>query len=362
MTARIHFRGPARYRLQSAAALSQSVLEVTARRAIKGPRLPGWNWFFEVATQMTRRQTLAAMRMGNESVREARRYLDSTVISSPELSEVSITPVVQETFRGSWFADKNFAATNPAESAEPPVTILYFHGGGYSFYPQAYANFIALITVAAKSKTFALDYRLSPEHRFPAQLDDALNAYRWLLKQVSGRERLIFAGDSAGANLTLALLLAAPESKLPLPALAIALSPPTDFDADFTGKGAFDWIDRQMLEQWADWFCGSAERRNPLVSPLRADLGRLPPIYIQAGRAEILYPSIQAFADHAQKQGVDVTLEAWENMPHDFQMFGPDSPQSGAALRRIGQVVDVTVRDQKKNMETVSCEYNDGKT
>ena len=147
--------------LRCAAELMQAVLEVSARRAVKGPRLPSWNWFVELATQMLKRQTLAAFRMGD--VKEARRYLDSVVISSPALSEVSITPVVQEKFRGSWFAGKN---------TEASVTILYLHGGGYSFYPQAYANFIAMITLVAKSRTFALDYRLAPEHRFPAQLED----------------------------------------------------------------------------------------------------------------------------------------------------------------------------------------------
>jgi monoterpene epsilon-lactone hydrolase len=346
MTVRIHFRGPPHYRLRSTAELSQSVLEVSARRALKGPRLPGWNWFVEVATQVLKRQTLTAFGLGD--VKEARRYLDSVVLSSPELSEVSITPVVQGKFRGSWYARKNFAG----QGNEPHVSALYFHGGGYSFYPQAYADFIALITRAAKSKTFALDYRLSPEHRFPAQLEDALNAYRWMLEDGTDPDRLIVAGDSAGGNLTLALLLAARESKLPLPALAVALSPPTDFETDLTGKGDCDWIEKPMLEQWRDWYCDSAERRNPLVSPLWADLRGLPPIYLQAGRAEILYPSIQAFADRAQKQGADVVLETWEDMNHDFQMFGFDSPQSADALRRIGQVIDVRVREKKK-METV---------
>ncbi len=107
-----------------------------------------------------------------------------------------------------------------------------------------------------------------------------------------------------------------------------------------------------MLEVWADWFCDSAERRNPLISPLYADLRGLPPIYIQAGRAEILYPSIQAFADRAREQNADVVLETWEDMTHDFQLFGLDSPPSAEALQRIGQVIDARVRGQK-NMETV---------
>ena len=359
MTARIQFRGPPRYRLRSAAALARSILDASGRRTLKGPRLPGWDWFVEVANEVSKRQALNAFRL---SVQEGRRYLDSVSISSPELSEVSITPVVQPTFRGSWFDRKTFAGTNLAAriagriaspTKEPSACVLYFHGGGYSYYPQAYNQFIALITLAAKSTTFALDYRLAPEHRFPAQLEDALHAYRWLLAEGANPDRLIFAGDSAGGNLTLALLLAAREQKLPLPALAVALSPPTDFEAEFPesgfdGKGNFDWIEKPMLEQWADWFCDTSERRNPLVSPIRADLRALPPIYIQAGRAEILFPSIQAFANRAREQGADVVLETWENMTHDFQLFGLDSPPSADALRRIGEVIEARLRGQKK--------------
>ena len=217
MTTRIHFTGPFRYRLCSAAELSLSLLEVSTRRALKGPRLPGWNWFIELATQMLKRQMLAAFRM--RDVKEARRYLDSILISSPALSEVNITPVVREKFSGSWYVGKHTA---------PALTVLYFHGGGYSFYPRAYTNFIALFTMAAKSRIFALDYRLAPEHPFPAQLEDAFSAYRWLLEKGADPDSLILAGDSAGGNLTLALLLATRESKVSLPALAVALSPPTD--------------------------------------------------------------------------------------------------------------------------------------
>ena len=336
MTARIHFTGPLRYRLRCAAVLGRSVLGASARRTLKGPRRPGWNWFVELATQILKQQTLAALRMGD--VKEARRYLDSLVIRSPASLEVSVTPIVQERFRGSWFAGKN---------VEPRVSVLYFHGGGYSFYPQAYSNFIALITLAAKSKTFALDYRLAPEHRFPAQLEDALKAYRWLLEEGCDPDSLILAGDSAGGNLALASLLAARESKLPQPALTVVLSPPTDFEVNLIGKWDSDWIEKRMLEQWADWFCDSAERRNPLVSPRGADLTGLSPIYIQAGRAEVLYNSIQAFADRAQKQGANILFESWEDMNHDFQIFGLDSPQSAEALRRIGEVIEERVPVQK---------------
>lgn len=346
MSAKIHFRGPVRYRLRSIAELGESILEVFVRRTLKGPRRPSWNWFVEVATSMAKKQVNTALKMPD--VQEARRYLDSVVFSSPALSEVTIKDVLQEKFSGRWFSCKN---------AESPVTVLYFHGGGYSFYPQAYTSFIAHITLAAKSRTFALDYRLSPEHRFPAQLDDALNAYQWLLGSGSDSgtdpDRLILAGDSAGGNLALAVLLRARDLKLPLPALAIALSPPTNFESEIVSND-FDWIDKPAFLQWRNWFCDPAQCRNPLVSPLWADLRNLPPIYIQAGSTEILHDSIRAFADHGENQGADVVLESWQDMNHDFQIFGHDAPQSADALRRIGLVIDAQVRGSEKK-ETISC-------
>jgi acetyl esterase/lipase len=267
-----------------------------------------------------------------------RQYLDSVAIISPALAEVEITPVVQETFRGDWFIPEN---------ACPGATVLYLHGGGYSFYPKAYRSLIAMIAVAARARLFALDYRLTPEHRFPAQLEDALNAYRWLLQGGDVPENLVIAGDSAGGNLALTLLLAIRDWKLPQPALAIPLSPAIDLETGYLSMVAYrdiDWIDQHAVMKWSDWFCDSSQRHNPLVSPLAADLHGLPPIYIQAGRCEILYDSIEAFADRARSHGVDVILESWKDMTHVFQFFGADAPQSTAALQRIAEVIETRLR------------------
>jgi epsilon-lactone hydrolase len=320
-----------RYRVRSALALCRSIVEASVRRTFQGPRLPGWNCFLELGTQILKRHLVIAFKLNDAS--EARLYLDSVVFDSAAVA-LEISPFSHEKFRGSWFTKKG---------QNPRTTVLYFHGGGYSFYPKNYARFIALITLAAKSKTFALDYRLSPENRFPAQLEDALNAYRWLMEIGTRPEHLVLAGDSAGGNLALALLLAARDAKLPLPALAILLSPAADFERkqpSIVRNEPFDWIDKEMLKQWSDWFCDSAQRQDPFVSPVQADLRALPPLYIQAGRAEILYDSIQAFADRASAQGADVVLESWDHMNHDFQLFGPRVPQSAEALRRISEVID----------------------
>jgi len=329
MAVQIHFQGPTRYKIRSAVGLGKAILAVSTRRLFKGPSLPGWNWFVEVSTRVLQAETQAAFRM--RDVREARRYLDAMEIGSPALSSVDIRQVVQPRFRGGWFI---------ANGAESSRTMLYLHGGGYSFYPRAYRSFIAALTMAAKARTLALDYRLTPEHRFPAQLDDALNAYRWLLENGADRNQLIVAGDSAGGNLALALLQAVRNARLALPGLAVVLSPPTDFEAQLTGTQDSDWIEEPMLRQWADWYCDRIERRNPLVSPIHADLQCLPPIYIQAGRAEILYDSIHAFAGFASRQGADVVLDSWDDMNHNFQIFGDDAPQSREALQRIAKVID----------------------
>lgn len=348
MSARIHFRGPVQYQLRVSAQLSESILEVSARRLLRGPRRPGWNWFVEVGTLLLKKQLLTAFEM--RDVEKMRRYLDSVEISSPLLRAVNVIPIVEAKFRGSWFA---------AKGATDPPTVLFLHGGGYSFYPRSYSYFITLITLAAKSRTFVLDYRLAPEHRFPAQLEDALNAYRWLLESGTNPNKLVLAGDSAGGNLALVLLLAARDAGLPLPVLAIALSPPTEFPIERIGHPDSDWINHAMLAQWAAWYCDPAQYRDPLVSPVRANLCGLPPIYIQAGRSEILYPSIQIFADYARNQGADVVLETWEDMGHDFQMFGPDAPQSAEALRRIGEVIDHRIKDlqvrSRQTKEALSC-------
>jgi len=339
MIPRIRFSGPAKYRFQGLTGFSRALRDTSLRRALNGPRYPHWSWFLEVATQVLKQRMAAVFLAGD--VNESRRYLDSIQIDFPETAEVSTSPVVESGIKGKWFAGKD----------ADDITLLYFHGGGYSFYPEAYANFIALIALATKARTFALDYSLAPEHRFPTQLQEGIAAYKWLLKQGIDPEKLVIAGDSAGGNLTLAVLLAVRDSQLPQPALAIALSPPTDFESEYlsmTANSDSDWITREMLVKWADWFCDAGERRNPLVSPLWGNLQGLPTIYLQAGTGEILYDGIRAFADRAKRAGANVVLEAWDNMNHDFQIFGRYASQSAEALRRMGEVVDAVVRKRKK--------------
>jgi acetyl esterase/lipase len=328
---RVHFSGPSKYRLRSAAEFAGSIAQASARRLLHGPRLPSWNWHFEVGTYAIKRQLITAFDMPD--VNEARQYLDAIVIGSSALDDLAVTPVEQEHVRGAWYVGRD---------AHPDRTVLYIHGGAFCFYPKAYAQFIGLITQAIGGRVFAVDYRLAPEHCFPAQLEDVLSAYRWLLQNGANPDHLLVIGDSAGGNLTLSLLLIVRDLHLPQPALAIALSPPTDFETQHpstTRNQEYDWLEARMLLRWSDWYCNPTKRRDPLVGTSHADLRGLAPIYLQAGRAEIMYDSIQAFAYMAQRQGVDVVLESWQDMTHDFQVFGRAVPQSAAALQRIFEVV-----------------------
>jgi acetyl esterase/lipase len=304
--------------------------------------MPEWNWTVELGTAILRSQLRNAFAL--RDVVEQRRYLDCLLLDAgPSASKVTAQEVVGEEVRGTWLT------LDPPS----PITLLYLHGGGFAFYPKdSYRNFIALITEAANTSTFVLDYRLTPEHPYPAALEDVRAAYRWLLIQGVSPERLVVAGDSAGGNLTLALLCDLRDRGLPLPAFAFALSPATDFDSvrpSMTVNEPFDWLSAVMALTWRDWYCRPEQRSLPLVSPIRADLRGLPPIYIQAGRAEILYDSIAAFAVEAKSQGARVTLETWPGMNHVFQFFGEQAASSAAALRRIGEMVALSLHASVSN-------------
>ncbi len=324
------WHGPLIFRLRAVASACWLSLYVSLRRLLRGPLLPNWNWTMEVGTHLARHTSRVAFDMSN--ILDGRAYQNSLVPPLPTATRVTISAVTAPV-KGEWYSP---------ESSASAVTLLYLHGGGYAYYPRSYQNLIAIITSTVQCKTFALDYRLIPEHPFPAQLEDALVAYRWLLETGINPRHLVVAGDSAGGNLTLALLLALRDASLPLPALGVCLCPWTDVTNSgdsMTRNEKYDIVEKRMAEQWAQWFCAGADPRDPRISPVYADLRGLPPIYIQAGSAEILYDMICAFAEKGKQQGADVEFQVWENMNHDFQAFGALVPASRAALNRIAQVI-----------------------
>lgn len=324
------------YRLRSFLLLLWVSVLVTVARLRHGPRLSAWTWSLESATTFLRLQERVAF--GLSTIAEQREYTDALVFRSPALVHVQIEAVEAPSVKGRWFVP---------HTARDEDVVLYLHGGGYAFSARAHDNLIALVALAAQARTFALDYRLTPEHPFPAQLEDAQVAYHWLLSRGIAPQHIVVAGDSAGGNLALALLLALRDGKQPLPRLAVCLCPWTDMDSSYTSlkeNEPYDWVERRMVVQWAGWFCRGTDPQNPLVSPVHADLRGLPPIYIQAGEAEILIDMIRTFARKAKEQGACVSLEVWKQMNHDFQAYGTTMQQSKEALQRIGEVIQQVKR------------------
>jgi epsilon-lactone hydrolase len=232
--------------------------------------------------------------------------------------------------------------------ADAPLdkAILYFHGGGFRIGSVAsHRDLIAQIAVASGCRVLAINYRLAPEHRFPAALDDALAAYGWMLGQGLTPGNVAFAGDSAGGNLVLAAMLALRERGLPLPIAAVLMSPWTDLAATGTSYVTRAEVDpihqRPMILALAkNYLGGQGDPCDPLVSPLYADLAGLPPLLIQVGDRETVLDDSVMFADLARAAGVDVHLEVWDGMIHVFQMFGAELPEAHQAIASIAQFLN----------------------
>lgn len=213
-------------------------------------------------------------------------------------------------------------------AADPACAVLYLHGGGYMAGSIVSHRYVAIeIGRSARARTLALDYRRAPEHPYPAQLDDALAAYRHLLDQGLPAGKIAVGGDSAGGNLTLALLIALRTRGLPLPACGWLVSPWSDLTASgatMQSKAAVDpMIQKPYVLELAQNFAGGRDLSDPLISPQLADLTGLPPLLIQVGSEETLLDDSVMLAGRAGAAGVATTLEIWPDMIHAFTMFFP---------------------------------------
>jgi acetyl esterase/lipase len=205
--------------------------------------------------------------------------------------------------------------------------LLYLHGGAYALGSMnIHREWIARLARATKTRVLAIDYRLAPEHPYPAALEDVLTAYRWLIKEGSPPSQIIIAGDSAGGGLTLATLVALRDAGDPLPAGAVCISPWTDLaltGASIHSKAEADpMLSAEGLKKYASYYARGHDLTTPLISPLYADLRSLPPLLIQVGSDEILLDDAVRFADKARAAGVKVTLQVWDEMFHVFHMLG----------------------------------------
>ena len=228
-------------------------------------------------------------------------------------------------------------------SAHQDKAILYFHGGGFRLGSvSSHRDLIARIADASSCRVLAINYRLAPEHRFPAPVEDAIAAFSWMLDQGLKPENIAFAGDSAGGNLVLAAMLGLRERGLPLPVAGVLMSPWTDLAANgasYVSRADADPIhQRPMIVALAKNYLGEGgDPRHPLTSPLYADLTGLPPLLIQVGDRETVLDDSTLFADKARAASVDVELQVWEGMIHVFQMFAAELVEGRRAIGSIAQ-------------------------
>jgi monoterpene epsilon-lactone hydrolase len=233
------------------------------------------------------------------------------------------------------------AAWISAPGARDDAALLYLHGGGYMLGSiQTHTELCSRIARATGLRALALDYRLAPEHPYPAAVEDAVAGYRWLRSQGLEASQIAIAGDSAGGGLTLATLVALRERGEELPACAVCLSPLTDL----TGAGPDEAHDdplltRESVQMMADTYLQGADAKQPTASPVLADFRGFPPLLLQVGTRERLLPDSQRVAERARAAGVDVTLEKGQGLIHVWHLFGPEMPESRDAVATIGAFV-----------------------
>jgi epsilon-lactone hydrolase len=230
-------------------------------------------------------------------------------------------------------------------NADSKKIILHLHGGGYVTGGSA-SHLMMCIPMAQTLKMNMLlpDYRLAPEHPFPAALDDALNAYRWLLSQGHQAKDIIISGDSAGGGLALATVLSLRDGGEPLPAAVICFSPWADLThagASHTSNAKRDVVlTTALLQEWALAYTDENNFYNPLVSPIHADFHGFPPLFIQVDDSEILLDDARTLAGKARAHGVKVVLKIWSGLCHVWQALGSAIPETQKAFEEIKQFLD----------------------
>ncbi|MFD5466473.1 alpha/beta hydrolase [Kitasatospora sp. NPDC127059] len=229
-------------------------------------------------------------------------------------------------------------------------TILYFHGGGWVFgSPETALSLTGNLVARTGLGAYSLDYRLAPEHPFPAAIEDCLSAYRALLDQGEDPSEIVFAGDSAGGGLAVTTCLAARDAGLPQPAAVLAFSPGLDATRSGASMRTKEGIDpiftRAALDHTGAMYLGGADPRQPLLSPaVHADLTGLPPMLIQVGTNELLLDDSTRLAARASAAGVDVVLDITADAPHVFQCFTGVLDEADEALDRAALFLRQRIR------------------
>jgi acetyl esterase/lipase len=302
---------------------------VRSRRT--GRRHPRWSLFFETLRLALRNYASWTHSLDWKGQREA---WDSLALPKAFFRHTRIEALV--------------ANGVPCESFGPHAApssrvLLYLHGGSYIYgSTTSHRELLVNLAEACGAKVFAPNYRLAPEHPFPAALEDAVTVYRWLLDQGVSPKNVVIAGDSAGAGLSVATLLSLRDQQYALPAAAALLCPWVNLaerGASWDSNACYDWTDPAQFDLWVAAYAGEKNASSPLVSPALADLRGLPPLLIQLGGLEMVFDQAMAFAEQAKSAGVPTTLHVYDDMIHVWQTFGAVCPEAGLAIQEIAAFV-----------------------
>ncbi|MEK4035279.1 alpha/beta hydrolase [Methylocystis sp. IM3] len=283
--------------------------------------------------EINRVRALLAARPRPVGWAERRARIEDVGAHWPVASDIALTPVTIGGLAAEW---------SLAPGADPSRVLLFFHGGGYcSGSIVSHRRMVTEAGRAAGARTLAVAYRLAPEHPFPAAHDDAFAAWRFLEAQGLSAKHVALGGDSAGGGLCVALAMRQRDGGAATPACLWLSSPWTDLTLSGETLATKDAVDplihKPYLEELASAYAAGADRKDPRLSPLFADLAELPPLLIQVGAAETLLSDSTRFAEAAGAANVAVTLEIWPHMIHAWQMWNAGLADGRRALAQAGR-------------------------
>ena len=236
------------------------------------------------------------------------------------------------------------------KDAPKDKVILYIHGGGFmSGSCLTHRGHVSKFVMGTGLKTLLFDYRLAPEHPFPAALDDCVTAYQFLLEEGYSPENIVICGESAGGTLTLSTLKALRDKGIPLPKAAVSISPVTDLSCQaesFKTNAKHDIAPMNSWSVWTAYYIGNTDYKNEYLSPQFGNLSNLPHIYLCIGTHEIHLDDTIAFAKKAQEQGTQITLKKWENMVHAFPILSPLFREAKEAMDDISLFIQQKLSDK----------------
>ncbi len=279
---------------------------------------------------------------GSTSIPNFRETAEKTARKMARMpAGIEVSPITIDGLKAEWIL--------PARATKDKV-MLYVHGGGYvSGSCNSHRSIVAKVVKAAKVGAWLFDYRLAPEHPFPAALVDSVAVYRWLLAQGIAPSNIMIVGESAGGGLCLATLIALRDQGIPLPAAAVAISPWTDLKCtgdSYRTKAKVCLAPEGSWTVFSKHYAGDNDPCLPGISPLYGDLHGLPPMLIQVGEDEVLLNDSTPFAEKAKKAGVDITLKVGEEMLHCFPLLSPLFPEAREAMQEICDFIKRHIGDQ----------------